>query len=136
MTDYGWILAASAIVTLLINVGVLIRGGAFNAAKREDQLKSFFKEELEALRSETTHNLASINQDLNQAQSLAVQRFGETVSALKEQVNLNAIHNERTFIRREDFFEHNRRNEKQLDTIGDQIDDRFNRIEKRLDELK
>lgn len=132
---YYWIVGAVAIITLALNVALMIRGGVFNMVSREESMRALFKEELDKLRSETTHNLASINQDLNQTQDIATQRFGETVAALREQVAQNALHSERTFLRREDFFEYNRRSEKQLDTISKQIDDRFNRVEKRLDEL-
>lgn len=130
-TAITWVSAGCATIMLLANLYVMIRGNA----KQEAEVKSFFKKELDELRLETTHNLASINQDVISSRNTSLIAFGETISAIREQVAKNALHTEQTFLRREDFYEHNRRSENQLEMIDRKIDDRFNRVEKRLDEL-
>ena len=127
----SFISAGCAVIMLLANLYILIRGNA----KQEAEVKAFFKKELDELRLETTHNLASINQDVVTSQNAAMVTFGETIAAIREQVSKNALHTEQTFLRREDFYEHNRRGEKQLEMIDRKIDDRFNRVEKRLEDL-
>lgn len=137
MSDYASILVAGfAALGFGLNLYIQIRSGAWDAAKRESKLKEFLKDSMDKLRSETAQNLAEINKDIdgarrdaNEAYGDAVGKFGDTVLAIRQKINDDALHSERTFLRRDDF-------RGQFDSLDRKIDAGFDRIDRRLDDIQ
>jgi len=143
-----WVLATMAVGGFLLNVIVQIRGGAWNQAARENKMKEDLSNEIKAsakvagdsidkLRSETTQNLAELNMDVEKARKEAVdqhndtfEKFGETIAAIKQKVNDEALYSERHYLQKKDHQVQVESHQKSFDTLDRKIDDRFNRIER------
>lgn len=120
MTDvYYWLVGAAAIITLILNVIVMVRGGVFNTVSREEKLTNSYTQSinnlrtettasLDKLRSETTHNLAVINKEMNEGFETFTNRFSDTVQAVREYAHKIETSMERDFLRKMDYYEHAR----------------------------
>lgn len=145
-----WVIATIGVGGFLLNIIIQIRGGAWNQAERENRTRTELAlaisastasntQSIDKLRSETTHNMASLNMDLDKARAEsqeqhndAMVKFGDTIAAIKQKVNDDALHAERTFMRREEHTAHATEHRRSFDTLDRKMDDRFNRIEQLL----
>lgn len=149
MDASSWIAIGGLVFTilmLLMNFVAQLRGGVFDTVNRERRLHETLVQSIDRLRSETTHNMASINQDLlegisqvrkeaEESNAIARSQFGEALSALRQKMHDDVLHAERTFLRRDEYHRAADADRAAMQQMDKKMDSRFDRIEQRLDRL-
>jgi hypothetical protein len=117
-TPAVWIAAGM----LALNLIQRLFGGGWNLQKTLGAMELRLKEAIAASKKE-----------IEEQQRAAAHEFGETVSALKEHVRQVEFHIRDNYIRKDDFMVHMKSNDELLRLNFDNITQRLERIEKRLD---
>jgi hypothetical protein len=117
-TPAVWIAAGM----LALNLIQRLFGGGWNLQKTLGAMELRLKEAIAASKKE-----------IEEQQRAAAHEFGETVSALKEHVRQVEFHIRDNYIRKDDFMVHMKPNDELLRLNFDNITQRLERIEIRLD---